>query len=69
MLKEPMLMRWKTFLQYYMPEIYKIDRFTSSQYKPEHISEAEEAAPKETWKAPTSLEKWVDKSWDFEVRW
>ena len=84
-----MLMRWKTFLQYYMPEIYKIDRFTSSQYKlafgfikditefammykeaaPEHISEAEEAAPKETWKAPTSLEKWIDKSWDFEVRW
>jgi len=84
-----MITRWKTFLQYYMPEIHKIDRFTSSQYKlvfdliqditefamkykeaaPEHILEAEKATPKEKWKAPTSLEKWIDKTWDFEVRW
>jgi hypothetical protein len=36
---------------------------------PEHIVEAEKATPKEKWKAPTSLEKWIDKTWDFEVRW
>ncbi|PMD51355.1 uncharacterized protein K444DRAFT_636663 [Hyaloscypha bicolor E] len=89
MLKEPIITRWKTFLKYYVPEIYKIDRFTSSQYKlvfdlikdiaefakkykeaaPEHILEAEKAAPKERWKAPTGLEKWIDKTWDFEIRW
>ena len=89
MLIEPIITRWKTFLKYYVPEIYKIDRFTSSQYKlvfdlikdiaefakkckeaaPEHILEAEKAAPKERWKAPTGLEKWIDKTWDFELRW
>lgn len=89
MLEEPMITRWKTFLQYYMPEIYKIDRFTSSQYKlvndfikeiqdwalmyeeaaPEHIQEAEAANSKKAWRSPISLEKWIEKTWDFEVRW
>jgi hypothetical protein len=81
--------RWMTFLQYYMPEIYNIDRFTRAQYQqvcdfmkdivkyaksykkasPEHITEAEKTAPKETWTAPTSLDEWIEETWDFVVKW
>ncbi len=33
LLKEDLKIKWKTFLLYYMPEIYKADRFTSYEYK------------------------------------
>jgi len=36
---------------------------------PNHVTEAENAAPKESWTLPISLEEWIDKTWDFEVRW
>jgi hypothetical protein len=32
-LEEPLIRRWRTFLLYYMPEIYETDRFTFTQYR------------------------------------
>jgi hypothetical protein len=81
--------RWMTFLQYYMPETYNIDRFTCAQYQqvcdfvkdivkyaesykkasPEYITEAEKAAPKETWTPPKCLDEWIEETWDFVVKW
>lgn len=87
MLAEPYNTRWKTFLLYYIQEIFKNDSFTRAEYMvicdfikemqefaanyaeaaPHHIQEAEEKAPKETWKSPISLQEWMER--DFERRW
>jgi hypothetical protein len=87
MLVEPYKSRWKYFLLWEMPEMFKANCFTTYQYMqicdfikkmqkftasyaeaaPHHIQEAEEKAPKESWKSPISFKEWMDM--DYERRW
>ena len=49
--------------------IKKMQEFAASyaEAAPHHIQEAEEKAPKESWKSPISFKEWMDK--DYERRW